>query len=59
MNITHTCPECGSTDIAADARAEWDPMARIWVLANVFDACVCHDCDAEFDITSAYHEDGE
>lgn len=38
------CGKCGSTNIVADAWAEWDSEAGDWSLRTVFDHTQCDDC---------------
>ena len=43
------CPHCGSSNnISVDASAIWGQEAQDWVLACVYDAFHCGDCDSEF-----------
>ncbi len=41
------CGACGSTEIRADAYAEWDAETQDWVLRSIFDHKVCETCESE------------
>lgn len=41
------CATCGSTEVRADAYAEWDVETQDWVLRSVFDQKVCEACESE------------
>lgn len=41
------CSTCGSTDVRADAWAEWDIDAGKWVLSDTYDNKWCEDCEGE------------
>lgn len=46
--VKMVCSECGSSDVLADAYAEWDVDAQDWVVQNVFDkGAYCNKCDGE------------
>jgi hypothetical protein len=45
--FTFLCTHCGSSAIARDAWAEWDPLTQAWVLGALFDYAHCHACGAE------------
>jgi len=47
MKIFFECSKCKSTDILADAWAEWNVEAQIWELQNVFECrgSYCNACD--------------
>lgn len=43
---THmVCAMCGSTDVRADAYAEWDADAGQWVLHSTYDEKHCENCE--------------
>lgn len=43
---THmVCAECGSTNVRADAYAEWDADSGQWVLHSSYDAKYCANCE--------------
>lgn len=48
--IKKVCSTCGSTNVLADAWAEWCEIEQKWELQNVFDAAHCEDCDGETSI---------
>jgi len=48
--IKKVCNKCGSTDICVDAWASWDEVTQEWVLANMYEATFCNDCEQECDI---------
>ena len=39
------CAMCGSTDVRADAYAEWDADAGQWVLHSTYDEKHCENCE--------------
>lgn len=43
------CPECGSTNMGADAFAHWDREQGEWVLGTTYDNCTCLDCENDTD----------
>ena len=42
-----TCCKCGSTNVVADAFAEWDVENQDWVLRATYDYHVCDECGEE------------
>lgn len=43
------CPNCGSTEISADAAARWSVDLQDWEVTNVFDkGKTCDKCEDEF-----------
>lgn len=49
------CPYCDSTNVKADAFAEWDNEKQEWVLSDTYDNKFCSDC--ERDIKAAVWKD--
>lgn len=45
--ITYVCHDCGSSDVALEAWAEWDPDTQDWVLRNVSTTAFCDRCYCE------------
>lgn len=56
MTVKYICPECGSENVLADAWAAWNADKQEWELDNVFDACICSDCEAQFPSDNARQE---
>lgn len=44
------CTTCGSENVYRDAWAGWDQDRQKWVLANVFDAAFCPECECDTNI---------
>lgn len=43
-----TCNLCGSSDVLADAYAEWDSENQCWTVQQIFDkGAYCNTCDSE------------
>lgn len=46
--VRMVCETCGSSDVLADAYAEWDTVTQEWGLQNTFDkGAHCNTCDGE------------
>lgn len=48
MKVKYICSECGSENVLIDAWAAWNYEMQEFELDNVFDACICGDCEAQF-----------
>lgn len=47
LKTARICSTCGSTDVRADAWAEWDIEAGQWVLTDTYDNKWCETCEGE------------
>lgn len=47
LKTAMVCTCCGSTDVRADAWAEWDIDAGEWVLSSTYDNKWCESCEGE------------
>lgn len=45
--IIPCCTTCGSSNVRADAYAEWDFEKQRWSLASTYDNTICEDCAEE------------
>ena len=46
--VAMVCSECGSTEVLADAYAEWDTEAQDWAVASTFEkGAHCAECDGD------------
>ena len=45
--VTYVCHQCGSSDVAIDAWAEWDIEKQDWVLRNISTTEFCDNCYSE------------
>lgn len=43
------CPECGSSNIVADAFATWNYTKQSWELSATLDGRNCNDCGEEIE----------
>lgn len=50
-----TCPECGSSEIRADAYAAWDDENQEWMLQNTHESYFCDGCGT-YDINLIWKE---
>ena len=41
------CGNCGSDNIVFDAYARWNEDKQEFEVSNVFDWCMCEDCETE------------
>lgn len=41
------CAACGSTDVARDAWATFEPLTNSWLLGDVWQGMSCRSCDAD------------
>jgi len=59
MKTLMHCTWCGSQDVRRDAYAAWDVDEQEWVLAEVFDAVYCANCEGESKIAERYVNSNE